>query len=86
MAAHEAAAGRWELTDEEWCELCFMSIHVEKAREQLEQVLLSGERPTLHELWVAMSAYRDMSDEMLEYMASRLRIKAGIEHRNRSAV
>ena len=85
MAAHEAATGPWELTDEEWCELCFMTIDVEKAREQLEQVLLSGERPTLHELWVAMSAYRDISDDMLEYMASRLRVKAGVEQRNRRA-
>lgn len=85
MSAHEAATGRWELTDEEWCELCFMTIDIEKAREQLEQVLLSGERPTLHQLWNALSAYRDVSNDMLDYMAARLRAKAGVEDRNRRA-
>lgn len=81
MARHDAATRRWELTDEEWCELCFMTIDIEKVHEQLELVLLSGERPTLHELWLALSAFRDVSDDMLEYLAARLRVKAGIEHR-----
>ena len=81
MSAEEATTGRWELTDEEWCELCFMIIDLGSTRDRLEKTLLSEERPTLHQLWLTMSAYRDSSDSLLNYMSSRLRMKAGIEHR-----
>jgi hypothetical protein len=81
MDGHESVIERWALTDEEWCELCFMILEVGTNRERLEQTLLSEERPTLHQLWVAMSAYRDSSDDFFDYLAARLRTKAGIEHR-----
>ena len=81
MDGHESVTERWALTDEEWCELCFMILEVGTNRERLEQTLLSEERPTLHQLWVAMSAYRDSSDDFFDYLAARLRTKAGIEHR-----
>ncbi len=72
---------RWELTDEEWCELCFMIVDVGTSRGRLEKTLLAEERPSLHQLWTAMSEYRRSSDILLDYMAQRLRVKAGIEHR-----
>jgi hypothetical protein len=50
-------------------------------RDNLENILLSEERPTLHQLWLAMSAYRDSSDGFFDYLAVRLRVKAGIEQR-----
>ncbi len=81
MSLEETGAGRWELTDEEWCELCFMVVDIEATRERLEKLLLASERPTLNQLWVAMSAYRQSSDSVLQYMAGRLRMKAGIEQR-----
>ena len=81
MAEQPTTTERWELTDEEWCELCFMVIDLDQARQQLENALLSEERPTLNQLWVTMSAYRRASDTVFDYMAARLRAKAGIEHR-----
>ncbi len=85
MNPPEQARGRWELTDEEWCELCFMIIEIGASRERLEQTLLAEERPSLHELWVAMDGYRQSSDSFFAYLSSRLRIKAGIEHRQAAA-
>ncbi len=73
--------GRWELTDEEWCELCFMVIDMDGAREALEKTLLAGERPTLNQIYVAMSAYRQAADIVFEYLSERLRLKAGIAER-----
>ena len=81
MSAHEAAIGHWELTDEEWCELCFMVIDIDGAREALEKTLLAGERPTLNQLYAAMSAYRQAADRVHEYLSGRLRVKAGIAER-----
>jgi hypothetical protein len=81
MSAEETTGGRWELTDEEWCELCFMVVDLDAARAQLEGALLAEERPTLHQLWQTMSTYRTASEDVLGYMAERLRIKAGIDQR-----
>jgi hypothetical protein len=81
MALEQTATKRWELTDEEWCELCFLILDVGKTRGRLERTLLSEERPTLHQLWTAMSAYRRSSDQLVGYMAARLRAKAGVEQR-----
>jgi hypothetical protein len=81
MALEQTATKRWELTDEEWCELCFLILDVGKTRGRLERMLLAEERPSLNQLWVAMSAYRRSSDQLFDYMAERLRMKAGIEHR-----
>lgn len=81
MSSEQAAANRWELTDEEWCELCFMILDVGTSRRRLEKTLLAEERPTLNQLWIAMSAYRRSSDQLFDYMAMRLRQKAGVEHR-----
>ena len=81
MNAQEAVTGRWELTDEEWCELCFMVIDMNGAREELEKTLLARERPTLNQLYVAMSAYRQVSDSVFDYLSGRLRQKARIESR-----
>ena len=72
---------QWALTDEEWCELCFIITEMGSNRDNLENILLSEERPTLHQLWLAMSAYRDSSDGFFDYLAARLRVKAGIEQR-----
>ena len=82
MDPQQSVRERWALTDEEWCELCFMIVDAASKGERLEQTLLSEERPTLHQLWVAMSAYRDSSDDLFAYLAARLRVKAGIEHRH----
>ena len=81
MSAQESVTGRWELTDEEWCELCFMVIEIDGAREALEKTLLAGERPTLNQIYDAMSAYRQAADSVFEYLAGRLRLKAGIAER-----
>lgn len=81
MDSPEQARGRWELTDEEWCDLCFMIIDIGATRDRLEKTLLSEDRPTLHELWVAMDGYRQSSDSFFAYLQSRLRAKAGIEQR-----
>lgn len=82
MSAQDAVTERWELTDEEWCELCFMVIDMDATRDRLEKTLLADERPTLNQLWLAMSAYRRSSDGVFDYISQRLRVKAGIEHRH----
>lgn len=81
MASPETMTGRWELTDEEWCELCFMVIDLRQSHITLEKTLLAEERPTLHQLWLAMSAYRQASDSVSDYVSDRLRMKAGIDKR-----
>ncbi len=81
MALGETVTGRWELTDEEWCELCFMVIDLRQSHDTLEKTLLAEERPTLRELWVAMSAYRQASASVSDYVSDRLRMKAGIDKR-----
>ena len=81
MSIDKTAAGQWELTDEEWCELCFMVIDMDAAREQLEKALLARERPTLNQLWVAMNAYQQSLGDIHEYVAERLRMKAGVSER-----
>lgn len=81
MDNFEDGGRRWELSDEEWCELCFMVFDLEGARSQLEQTLMAEQRPTLHQLWLSLSAYREASSTVFDYMAARLRVKAGIDQR-----
>ncbi len=81
MSGQETSARRWELTDEEWCELCLMIVDMDAVRGQLQATLLADERPTLNQLWIAMGAYRHSSENFFEYLAERLRLKAGIEKR-----
>ena len=71
-----------DLTDEEWCELCFKVMDLEEARELLAKTLLAEERPTLRQLWLALAAYQRSSDSIFEYVAGRLRLKADIEHQH----
>jgi hypothetical protein len=84
MSSEGSSREPWVLTDEEWCELCFMIMDLEVARDALRQTLLTDERPTLHQLWTALSAYRDSSSSLFDYVAERLRVKAGI-HPQRAA-
>ena len=49
---------QWSLTDEEWCELCFMIFELGETHQRLQEALLSEERPSLHQLWVQGSAFQ----------------------------
>jgi len=76
MDRTDMADGQRVLTDEEWCELCFLIISVDGARERLAVALLNEDRPTLNQLWAAMSEYQFEADTLFSYMASRLRARA----------
>ena len=73
---HGREAG--ELSDEEWCELCFMVADLHGASEQLERALLADERPTLDQLWFAMRDYQRVSDALFGYVSERLRARAEV--------
>lgn len=77
----EQAVTAWTLTDEEWCELCFMVVELGAMHEQLQRTLLSEQRPALSAVWAKANAYRFTSQAMLDYLAASLRSKAGIPHR-----
>ena len=65
-----------ELTDEEWCELCFMLVEMDEVRQRMTQSIIADERPSLDELWFAMSNYQRETDKVFAYVAERLRAKA----------
>lgn len=67
---------QWALSDEEWCELCFMLVELGAAQQDFQETLLAAERPSLNELWVAASAYQRQSQAMFNYLGSQLRGRA----------
>ncbi len=67
---------QWSLTDEEWCELCFMLVELGTAQQQLQDTLLADERPSLNQLWVAASAYQRQAHAMFNYLGQQLRARA----------
>ena len=67
---------QWTLTDEEWCELCFMVFELSEAQQRLQEALLADERPTLHELWTAGSAVQRQSHDLFSYIGGQLRSRA----------
>lgn len=64
-----------DLTDEEWCELCFLVVDIDGARDRLQYTLLAPERPSLDQIWFAMRDYQRVSDQMFDYLSTRLRAK-----------
>lgn len=71
----------WNLTDEEWCELCFMVFELGEAQQRLQEVLLAGERPSLNQLWVSGSALQQQSQELFNYIGRQLRERAMSQER-----
>jgi hypothetical protein len=65
-----------ELTDEEWCELCFRIMEMDEARHAMARTIFAEERPTLDELWFVMSSYQRETDKLFRYVGERLRAKA----------
>ena len=80
--AHEHEP-QWALTDEEWCNLCFMIVELGSAQQQFQDTLLADERPTLNQLWVSASAYQRQSQAIFDYLARQLRARA--QHAERHA-
>lgn len=66
----------WSLSDEEWCELCFLVVELGDAQQHLQDILLANERPSLHQLWCASRAYQQRSQALFEYLSQRLRERA----------
>lgn len=67
---------QWALTDEEWCNLCFMIVELGAAQQEFQDTLLADERPTLNQLWVSASAYQRQSQALFDYLAQQLRARA----------
>lgn len=65
-----------QLSDEEWCELCFMLVEMDESRHRMMKAVITEERPSLDELWFAMSNYQRETDKVFAYVAERLRDKA----------
>lgn len=78
---NEQTTNAWTLTDEEWCDLCFMVVELGAMQEQLQNVLLAEQRPALSQVWAKANAYRTSSQTMMQYLSESLRAKAGIQHR-----
>lgn len=66
----------WSLTDEEWCELCFRMVELAEEQQRLQDLLLSEDRPSLNQLWVAASAYQRQSNDLFSYLGAQLRQRA----------
>lgn len=79
---NDQTANTWNLSDKEWCDLCFMVVELGALQDQLQDVLLSEQRPSLSAVWAKASAYRSSSETMLEYLAECVRAKAGVERRH----
>lgn len=73
MEQHET---QWTLTDEEWCNLCFMIVELGTAQQDFQDTLLADERPSLNQLWVAASAYQRQSQALFNYIGQQLRTRA----------
>ena len=71
----------WNLTDEEWCELCFMVYELGEAQQRLQEVLLAGERPSLNQLWVSGSTLQQQSQQLFSYIGRQLRERAMVQER-----
>lgn len=67
---------QWSLTDEEWCELCFMLVELGEAQQHLQALMLADERPTLHQLWTVGGIYQRQSRAMFDYIGRQLRERA----------
>lgn len=65
-----------ELTDEEWCELCFMLVEMDESRQRMTHAIITKERPSLDAVWFAMSNYQRETDKVFAYVAERMRAKA----------
>ena len=72
---------QWTLTDEEWCELCFMVFELGEAQQRLQEVLLADERPSLNQLWVSGSAVQQQSQQLFSYISQQLRERAIVQER-----
>ncbi len=73
---------QWTLSDEELCELCFMVVELGQAQQQLMEVLLDEDRPSLNQIWVSGSALQQQSQQVFNYLGQRLRQRALVsEHR-----
>lgn len=72
----QAIETQWALTDEEWCELCFMLVELGNAQQQFQDTLLAEDRPSLNQLWVAASAYQRQSQDLFNYLGGQLRRRA----------
>ena len=72
---------QWTLTDEEWCELCFMVFELGEAQQHLQEVLLGDERPSLNQLWVSGSAVQQQSQQLFSYIGRQLRARAITQER-----
>jgi hypothetical protein len=75
MSASEMTTRPRGLSDEEWCELCFLVVDMDTARDRLQNTLIAHERPTLDQLWFAMRDYQRVSDRMFDYLSTTLRAK-----------
>ncbi len=67
---------QWSLTDEEWCELCFLVVELGEAHQRLQEALLAAERPSLNELWVSGNAFQQHSHKVFNYIGRQLRERA----------
>lgn len=67
---------QWTLTDEEWCNLCFMIVELGAAQQHLQDTLVAEDRPTLNQLWVSASAYQRQSQALFDYLSRQLRARA----------
>lgn len=74
---------QWSLTDEEWCNLCFMIVELGTAQQAFQDTLLADERPTLNQLWHSASAYQRQSQALFDYLSRQLRARA--QHAERHA-
>ncbi|HEX6290844.1 MAG TPA: hypothetical protein VFZ66_16790 [Herpetosiphonaceae bacterium] len=83
MESNQSSA--WSLTDEEWCEICFMLVELGTAQQQLQALLLADNRPTLNQLWISASAYQRTSQTLFDYLAQQLRSRALDSERRNAA-
>jgi hypothetical protein len=66
----------WKLTDEVWCELCFLAYEAEVTDAAVVHVLWSTQRPTLQAVWQALHPCPSGADPLVHYLHQWLRTTA----------
>lgn len=71
-------SGYWSLTDEEWCELCFLFVEAGNFDHPLGSLLLADDKPSLRTLWLAALHYEAEVPVVFEFLRVRLQERAAI--------
>ena len=63
----------WTLTEDAWCDLCFLLIELGMTTQQVQALLLAADRPSLQQVQQAAQQLQAQMDDLLRYLRTHLR-------------